>query len=527
MSGEKKVVCILTAGTGSRMGEFGAVINKGLLPVDKKAIVTHIIEKFPVDTEFVVGTGYMSEQVEAYIRIAHPESNVTFVKVDRFTGVGSGPGYSLSCCKAHLQRPFYFIACDTFLDAPVDISEDSSWVGVDAVPKTGANAYCNFLVQGDKVIQIHDKEEVQGNEYRSFIGFCFIREYEDFWAALENPRLVTQERQISNGLGPLVKKNLLKHVQVRWEDVGTIDKYKRVLASRESYDFSKVNEFFFTVGPRVIKFFHDPAITERRVRRANSNPDAFPAIVAHEGQFYAYSYADGHTLYERNDSVTFNALLSWLERTLWIPGKVDQKAFGEACEQFYRKKTLERIELFRRKYDAPDRITVVNGSPVRPISALLEQLPWSLITQGVATQFHGDLQFDNILHDEKTGRFVLLDWRQDFAGHTDFGDLYYDLAKLSGGILLNYDYIKQNLFSYRESGEKAFVDFATRYSSAQYDEALFEFVRSRGFSAQKVKLLVGLIYLNMAPLHHFPFDKLLYSLGRLTLERELIKDENR
>jgi len=37
-----------------------------------------------------------------------------------------------------------------------------------------------------------------------------------------------------------------------------------------------------------------------------------------------------------------------------------------------------------------------------------------------------------------------------------------------------------------------------------------------------VKILVALIYLNMSPLHHYPFDKMLYSLGRDLLYTELL-----
>ena len=41
--------------------------------------------------------------------------------------------------------------------------------------------------------------------------------------------------------------------------------------------------------------------------------------------------------------------------------------------------------------------------------------------------FHGDLHFENIIANKN--KFTLLDWREDFSGLKNYGDLYYDLAK--------------------------------------------------------------------------------------------------
>jgi hypothetical protein len=37
-----------------------------------------------------------------------------------------------------------------------------------------------------------------------------------------------------------------------------------------------------------------------------------------------------------------------------------------------------------------------------------------------------------------------------------------------------------------------------------------------------VEKLVGVIYLNMAPLHHYPFDKMLFALGTKVLHEGLV-----
>ena len=92
-------VCILTAGQGSRMGNLGQKLNKALHTIDGKAIISHIIDKFPKETEFVIGVGFLGEQVRQYLQIAHENNKIIFVDVDNFLGPGSGPGYSLLCCR--------------------------------------------------------------------------------------------------------------------------------------------------------------------------------------------------------------------------------------------------------------------------------------------------------------------------------------------------------------------------------------------------------------------------------------------
>ena len=75
-----------------------------MLPIDGKATISHIIEKFPTETEFVVGVGFLGDQVRQYLQIAHANRRITFVDVDKYDGPGSGPGYSLLCCRKYLQK---------------------------------------------------------------------------------------------------------------------------------------------------------------------------------------------------------------------------------------------------------------------------------------------------------------------------------------------------------------------------------------------------------------------------------------
>ena len=105
-------VCILAAGRGTRV-TLPETTNKALLPVGEKSAFSHILEKFPVDTEIVIALGYRGELLREFVSLAHPERSITFVEVDEYEGPGTGPGYSLNACKEQLQCSFIFTSCDT------------------------------------------------------------------------------------------------------------------------------------------------------------------------------------------------------------------------------------------------------------------------------------------------------------------------------------------------------------------------------------------------------------------------------
>jgi NDP-sugar pyrophosphorylase family protein len=511
-------VCLLTAGKGSRMGSIGRNLNKALLPIDGKATISHIINKFPSHTDFVIGLGYLGYQVRQYLQIAHSDRLFKFVEVDNFEGPGSGPGYSLLCCCEFLQKPFYFVSCDTLWDNTLDFSLNENWLGISPIDRNQSSNYCNLKVVDNLIVDLRDKITVTEPGYQAFVGLCFIHDYPIFWRALENNNLVAGEHQISNGIKALIEQSNVIPQKVNWNDVGDSEKYKKMVSHFENYDFSKTNEAIYIIDGKVIKFFVDAKVTEQRVAKSKLNPSVFPEITNHQGQFYSYDFQSGETLYKINNQAIFGRLLDFLVRDLWLPRDVNSEKMRFVCNNFYYVKTMQRLSLYALKYPEPDVETNINGRTVPSTANLLALVPWGMLEDGIPSFIHGDLQFDNILYDQETGLFKLLDWRQDFGGQIEFGDLYYDLAKLYGGIVLNYDFIKLNLLTYSEESGDIFMDFAQRFQTENYLQIFIKFINDKGYDLARVKLLVSLIYLNMSPLHHYPFDKLLYSLGRQMLD---------
>ena len=108
-----KTLCILTAGKGERLNKYSTLINKALLPINKKAAISHIIDNFPNNIKIVIAVGHLGNQVKDFIKISYPKRDITFVKIKNYSGKKSGPGKSLLDCKKFLRKDFYFVSCDT------------------------------------------------------------------------------------------------------------------------------------------------------------------------------------------------------------------------------------------------------------------------------------------------------------------------------------------------------------------------------------------------------------------------------
>ncbi len=526
----KYKVCILAAGGSGQMGDLTKHLNRAILPVNGKAVISHIIEKFPENIEIVIAVGHDKKSVTDYVSIAHPKRSVTFVEIDKYMGPATGPGYSLLQCRSKLQEPFVLVTADTLvLD---EIPEPSyNWLGIAPIKET--ERYCTVKIKNNLVYELDDK--VKNNNKFAFIGLAGVFGYQDFFDALnQNKEMVSGEIQLSNGFKKLIEKKLTP-VGFTWFDTGTPEGYeetnKNFSGGTTKFDFSKGNEFIYFVGGRVIKFFADEKMARNRYLRATGTLKGLcPSIENYRGNFYAYKKVDGQILYDIVNPKISSDFFEWAQARLWKKSNLSgakKSHFSDACKKFYFDKTAERVDSYHKKAGITDNSYTVNGVLLPSIRELFKLVPWASLYEGTASRFHGDLQFDNVLvRSDKTNannRFLLIDWRQDFGGLIDVGDLYYDLAKLYGGMIISYREIKNGAFSFEMSGSNVYYNFTIDHNLLEAREVYETFLNKHGYDLKKVKILTGLIFLNMSPLHNSPFDGLLYHLGKNILAKALIK----
>ena len=182
---------------------------------------------------------------------------------------------------------------------------------------------------------------------------------------------------------------------------------------------------------------------------------------------------------------------------------------------------MERVDMFRAKYPNWSEPCVVNDVEVDTINHYLDQVDWGYLCTEVSWKYiHGDLHFDNTIYDPTTGKFTAIDWRTDFGGEL-YGDQYYDLAKMLGGLWLSYKDVKHERYGYSELNDYATLDIPSIHDAKLYESVLEDWTRAQGLDWKKVKLLVPIIYLNMSPLHEAPFDKFLVALAQLHFSKVL------
>ena len=521
-------VCILAAGVGSRMGNLSNHINKTILPIKFKAVISYIIEKFPKDIEIVIAVGHKKETIIDYLSLAHPDRKFTYVNIDKYMGPGTGPGYSLLQCKDYLQCPFIFSTADTIVIEEIP-ALDQNWFGIASVKET--EKYCTVKIKNNLIYQIDDK--IKTDSKFAFIGLAGVRDYNEFFSALEkNKEIISGEIQVSNGFKKLIEKKLIP-IGFTWFDTGSLKNYietnKNFSGGDKKFDFSKGDEFLYFVNNRVIKFFADKEITKNRYERAHSSLKGLcPEMEAQRGHFYSYKKVDGQILYNVLNVQIVNDFLQWAKSNLWRRvdlSEEEKNEFDVACRKFYYEKTIKRIKMFHNETHIEDELNNINGISVPPLKEILDKVDWNYISKGIPCNFHGDLQFDNILVTRDTSsnlqKFVLLDWRQDFGGLTKVGDLYYDLAKLYGGVILSYQLIKEGMFSFDMSGSSIYYNFFTKNDLLEAKEEYELFLEKNDFDIKKIKLIAALIFLNMSPLHHDPFDLMLYYMGKSMLYKLL------
>ncbi|MDP8218381.1 MAG: phosphotransferase [Candidatus Theseobacter exili] len=511
-------VLIPTAGTGSRLGNLTRYINKALVIVANRPILSHLIDLFPADAEFVIALGYKGELIREFLKLAYPKRTFFFADVHPFEGPGSGLGLSVLCCRDYLKEPFVFCSCDTLVDEPIPVP-DHNWMGYASVDNLFH--YRTLRLQNGQVKEICEKG-AEGPNLKAYIGLAGVYNHVAFWAAMESGDATMINTGESHGMRALLEHNV-RTVPFTWWDTGNPDSLAMTRERHRQPDapniLDKPNEAIWFVNNTVIKFSADKDFISNRVKRASYLEGFCPQILDSTSNMYKYALVQGAILSEIINLPLFEKLLKWCE-TFWTRTTLsaeDNDRFHKNCLRFYRDKTEERIQLFYHTFGKQDGIERINGREMPTLRALLDKVDWNWLAEGLPGRFHGDLHFENILYCSADDRFVFLDWRQEFGGSLTTGDIYYDLAKLLHGLIICHELIVKNMFSVEWTEEEIKYDFLRKNVLVECEMRFTNFLREKGYQIDRARQLTALIFLNIAALHHYPYSLLLFCLGKSML----------
>ncbi|RII29521.1 MAG: nucleoside-diphosphate-sugar pyrophosphorylase [Geobacter sp.] len=516
-------VCIPVAGTGSRLGGLTRYLNKSLVTVSNRPVLSHIIEAFPKDCEFVIPLGYKGTLVQEFLQLAYPDRIFHYSMVNPYEGPRSGLGFSLLTCEKYLNEPFVFCSCDTLIDEQMPPLEDN-WMGFAKVQNVAE--YRTGRLCENKVMEVLDKGAV-GDDLFAYIGLAGIKDHETFWKLMHQGGKDSIDMGESYALQYMAASSCVKGYEFNWHDCGNPAALEKTRMERYKPDepniLEKANEAIWFVNKQVIKFSDDQKFIANRVKRVHELQGFVPEVTGARPHMYRYPKVEGKVLSEVVTLPLFEHLLEhckdfWTQKTL---NPDESQEFRATCMRFYRDKTFERVELFYKNFSRQDGTESINGVAMPMLDTLLNLIDWEWLADGLPGRFHGDFHFENILWTPATQHFTFLDWRQDFGGDLTTGDIYYDFAKLMHGLIICHELIARDFFTVEWCQDEITYDFHRKQILVECERYYLEWLDANQYDNKKVVVLTALIYLNIAALHHYPYSLLLYALGKSMLHQAM------
>lgn len=498
---------VLAAGRGSRLGRIGDELPKALLPLDGRAVLSHQFDLAPLGARLVVVTGYRADQVEEYVRLAHPDLDVTLVREEAW---GRGPGASLLEARDVVgDDDMIFVACDTLWERDDTLwwDDGESWVAVAPIPAgTPAARWCRVVPGSARergrqdTVRLDDKTpDVAPNSLCwTALARVAAEDLEVFWSALADADTIAGEVQLSSGLQAIVDHGEPLWSQgIHWLDVGDEAAYRAALAATSGYDPLKPDQVTYVLPHqgRVVKWHVDPQKVAWRAERAKLLGEVVPRPVESAGStMFAYTYVLGPTVYQHDTNTIVTDLLDWWHDNFWATRATHHDrppGWRELTTRFYRDKTFSRVMALdpTLRSIALDAVTRVD---------------WEALVEGcVPGVFHGDLTYANVVtwDDDWNTRFVAIDWREDFAGETTWGDLRYDLGKLLSGTAFHWENASHG-------------DFRRWASGPVHRGAIEHAARDRfELDVDDLRRIAALCLIGSAALHAAPMDEILVTRG--------------
>lgn len=515
------LVIVPTAGIGSRLDLHTKHFNKSMIQLGDTPVISKIIDSYPSYTKFIIITGYKGAHVEEYLRLVYPKKKIKIVRVKLFDGPGSGLSYSLSQALKFIKEPFFFHANDTIFTDKKFYSKINSDTMFLHKKNSDTMKYATVEIN-KKYKKIHGKLNYLRKDFFNYTGVAFIKDFIKFKKIIKNYKVNDGELAYFKSLN--IDRIKFKFVK-NWHDIGS----KITKEAAESY-FSntksilpKYDQGIFFKNNKVYKFFTNKEIIKKRFYRSKLLKPYVPQLLKKTRFFYVYNFCKGIIFSKiKNKDKEFPKLLDWLNKFFWKQinlNRIKKLNFEQKCNSFYYEKSLSRINYLYEKNNIYDNIEYINKVKIPKISSMFERINWRQLNEGIPVNFHGDLHFENII--KHKNKLTLLDWREDFSGIKRYGDIYYDLAKINHGLIIDHSIIKSSKYSVNIDKKNIRIKFLQSKENKDCQKELFKFLKKHNYSEKKVKILTSLIFLNIAGLHHYPYSIFLYYLGKFMLAQSL------
>jgi Putative homoserine kinase type II (protein kinase fold) len=505
--------------------EFGP-IPPVLIPLFGKIALQKIAATFSgFDPVIYVGLNEQREMVHQYMAF-FPCEQVHLVDVTSSVSISETIEQIINENTGILSGPALINFADTVVN---DL--DPALIGHDFVAYSicdESERWTLFKETGGIITDHSDKQfQLDPSGWKTFIGLWGVRDTKRFYEILKKwnrrDRITAFYKTIIEYYNTSSRVEFVYSKD--WFDLGHIDNYYRARRrniNTRFFNSTNVNEKGYGIvktSTNTSKIIHE--ITwylnlPKELRYHIPTLYEYSCDTCHpyyEMEYYSYPTLDDCFISGRFDFDTWNKIFLKIFCYIKSAAKYNlgNNDLHRDLVEMYHDKTLTRLEQYLRDTDPKfihelDALTI-NGKKLLPLKdfilrfdRLLER--FHIFDSGEFQVIHGDLCFGNILFDHKNGIIKFIDPRGEFGRHTIYGDIYYDLGKLSHSVLGFYDCIIFNQYRLNRIGVGQYtLEFFRKDYKEVVGKIFTKYLRVGHYDPEKVRFVEALHFLSMLPLH--------------------------
>ena len=486
--------------------EFGK-IPPSFLPLGNRRLFQHQIKLAPKGVEVFLSlpdTYNLSKIDEAWLT----EKKITIIKTPENLTLGASLVAALNLSGHSLDKPLHILYGDTlYRDLPT---------GNDIASVSDAQGSYNWAILSDDNVT---------------------------WLRSSQSSTLNQSQKIIDGYFKFSKpREIIKAItQSEWDFLNGLNRYHELIGitpvnSNNWLDFGHVNTYYRSKSEFTTqRSFNELIVTSKWIEKSSSKDikiaaeaNWFAQIPSSLGiytpQYLGSMSENGKTSY-RLEYLHLTALnelfvFSKLPNNIWKiilsscieflseckKNKAPKNCIKNSLDVLFSEKTEQRInEYCQSENISRDQEWSFNGHPGITLNKVLNSSDMHLPKgKELSTVLHGDFCFSNILYDFRSNRVKTIDPRgmTPSGEQTIYGDLTYDLAKLSHSILGLYDWIIAGYYDVDIYNYNIEFSLADGYQYSEIQQEFIELVEAEfNLTAQNLYAMQIQLFLSMLPLH--------------------------
>ena len=229
MASSSLKIVLPMAGYGVRLRPHTWSRPKQLIRMAGKMVIDHVLDTFttlpdPANSEFIFIVGYLGEKIEDYMRCAHPNLNVRYVKQPEMRG----QSHAISLASKYLDGPMLVLFADTLIETdfsflPTETAGAVTWVKAVPDPRRFGVA---SLGEGGWVNHLAEKpQEIDNN--LALAGCYYFQNSDELLLAIQEQmqRNISLKNEffLADAVNIMLEHGLkmrVEHVEI-WLDAGT------------------------------------------------------------------------------------------------------------------------------------------------------------------------------------------------------------------------------------------------------------------------------------------------------------------